>query len=313
MILDTKKFNNEIRALKSIRGDDYLFHPLRRQQIKESLFRKISEKTENGVTSARIFRYAFSERRTILMRYAILVLLGLMVVGGTVQASDNALPGDILYPVKRAAERMRLTLAVTEENKAAVQTRIAEKRSEELDKVFEKPDSGAREQGQAQNEVKNAIDVLTQVKVKLQIKGNEQAAESVTQAIDRLQSKLEEHGEIKIQGQVQSTGGGYGIRDENGAMLKLSGNFDFAGMVGETVKIEGELATENTLEVKEIKILTGRGTRQQEDSRNNDDERNDNRGHATSSSSGSILPVEIRGQIFYKDDQAERHNNFQAH
>jgi hypothetical protein len=62
---------------------------------------------------------------------AVLVLL--LAGGSTAAASSNALPDEPLYPVKLATEQVRLTFAVTDAQKAQVQTQLAETRAVEVE------------------------------------------------------------------------------------------------------------------------------------------------------------------------------------
>ncbi|MFQ5996768.1 MAG: DUF4382 domain-containing protein, partial [Dehalococcoidales bacterium] len=61
---------------------------------------------------------------------AILVLF--MLSGGVVAASNNSMPGEVLYPVKMATEQARLVLTPSEEGKAKLHIAFAERRMEEM-------------------------------------------------------------------------------------------------------------------------------------------------------------------------------------
>src|SRR4030042_7049063 len=62
---------------------------------------------------------------------AVLVLL--LAGGSTAAASSNALPDEPLYPVKLATEQVRLTFAISDAQKAQVQTQLAETRAVEVE------------------------------------------------------------------------------------------------------------------------------------------------------------------------------------
>ncbi|MDP3061879.1 MAG: DUF4382 domain-containing protein [Chloroflexota bacterium] len=71
------------------------------------------------------------------------VLVAFIFAGtGIVAASGNSIPGNALYPVKRAAEDARLAVAFSAEAKAHLQLTYAERRSEELASLV---DSGEAE------------------------------------------------------------------------------------------------------------------------------------------------------------------------
>lgn len=63
--------------------------------------------------------------------------IGAVLLGGTVSyAAENALPGDVLYPVKISLnERAKVALARTEEAQAIIQTKLAEERLTEAEKL----------------------------------------------------------------------------------------------------------------------------------------------------------------------------------
>lgn len=64
-----------------------------------------------------------------------LAILALAGTGGVIIASDSASPGDSLYSIDLAAERVRLALATSSETKAQIQTELAQERVEEALKL----------------------------------------------------------------------------------------------------------------------------------------------------------------------------------
>ncbi|OGN91921.1 MAG: hypothetical protein A2Z70_02480 [Chloroflexi bacterium RBG_13_48_17] len=68
--------------------------------------------------------------------WAVAVSVGIVLVlttGTTMAASSQALPTQPLYPVKLATEQVRLALAVSDENKAQVQTELVQERAKEVE------------------------------------------------------------------------------------------------------------------------------------------------------------------------------------
>ena len=64
---------------------------------------------------------------------ALVVVLALAGSGtGTVLAAEGSGPGEILYPVKRATERIQLAFAVTEERESRLRAKLMERRMKEL-------------------------------------------------------------------------------------------------------------------------------------------------------------------------------------
>ena len=72
-------------------------------------------------------------------RLATVALVALIVVlgssTGTVLAARDSAPGELLYPVMRASERVQLAFAVTDERSSTLHTRLMERRMRELDVV----------------------------------------------------------------------------------------------------------------------------------------------------------------------------------
>lgn len=82
----------------------------------------------------------YAERATrtwtfVYTRFALVAVCILMLVTGTAYASSSAIPGDVLYPVKRAVEDTRVKLASSSETKAKLQVQFTEERLQELEKV----------------------------------------------------------------------------------------------------------------------------------------------------------------------------------
>ncbi|UCC60965.1 MAG: hypothetical protein JSV02_03865 [Dehalococcoidia bacterium] len=71
------------------------------------------------------------QRRWVVAVSLILVLL--ITGAGTVGASMNSLPGDLLYPVKTATERVQVFFTFQNEAKANLYTKFAERRVEEIE------------------------------------------------------------------------------------------------------------------------------------------------------------------------------------
>ncbi len=67
----------------------------------------------------------------------VVVVLLVGMVGGTVYASASALPGDILYPIKRWQEQVQWTLAPGDEARARLEEGLRERRRAEARQVLE--------------------------------------------------------------------------------------------------------------------------------------------------------------------------------
>ncbi len=147
-----------------------------------------------------------------LRRLAFSTLVGVGVVGGTVFASAHALPGDLLYPVKIAKEKVELSLAPKGEPKALIMAKQAEERLSELSGLKAEAPAATqpasptdKERQQAEHEasvqVRGAVNSLTQVKQDLEDKGNTTAAASVNNVLTRLVEKAKSQ-DIELEGTV---------------------------------------------------------------------------------------------------------------
>lgn len=96
---------------------------------------------------------------------ALVILLGL---GGTVAVADDARPGDLLFPIDRAAEETRLSLTSNVEAKADLRARFAEERVAEFEEIVAEEMEEAKAEGNATTtlsaegrvRVENALPIL---------------------------------------------------------------------------------------------------------------------------------------------------------
>jgi len=77
------------------------------------------------------------QRRWAVAVAMILVLFLVLAGGGTVMASSDSLPGDRLYPVKIAAEKVRAFFTFGDEAKANLHMEFAERRVKEIESLAE--------------------------------------------------------------------------------------------------------------------------------------------------------------------------------
>jgi len=83
-------------------------------------------------------RFSFFSWQPRWATAVVAVLIFLMASSGTVAASSNSMPDGTLYPVKLAAEKVRLALTVTDIAKAELYARLADKRVTEIVKMADK-------------------------------------------------------------------------------------------------------------------------------------------------------------------------------
>jgi hypothetical protein len=137
-------------------------------------------------------------------KFMIPLMIGAMMflgVGGTVALADNSLPGDALYGVNRATERVRIVFA-NGENKDELRARFAEKRLVEVDSLI----AHARMRGEAGgfatttadgkvlfrvgHGIENAVSYLNEVAAKLEASGNVEAKARIEAVIEKLEAKI---------------------------------------------------------------------------------------------------------------------------
>ena len=70
------------------------------------------------------------------------IIIGLVAVGGGVAAaSQNAIPGDVLYGLKNATEKVRIALSFTHSEKAKTHLSITLEKLEEIERLRTRGDS----------------------------------------------------------------------------------------------------------------------------------------------------------------------------
>ena len=217
-MLNNEKFNKQIEQLKQINSASLDLS--RKEQLKSRLLSKLGE------TDFDAKRYTVQEReknmlKLALGKYALAAFLPVLLLGGTAYASSDARPGDTLFPVKKATEKLQLAVTASSESKANLHTKIAEDRLEDVAKVSSEHKVEA--EAEAKAEVSNAIEVLTEVQAKLEEKGNATAAAALEENIARLKLKAEASEEVKVKGESRVEDGddsNQGHGQENRAEIK---------------------------------------------------------------------------------------------
>lgn len=129
-MFNIEKFNKEISKLKGLKKVQGSLTLEKQFEIKEKILKSIAEDSLLPTKQNYFFVRSF--------RYVAVLLLVVCLLGGTAYASQNSLPGEVLYPIKKAQEVMRLKVAVSEESQASLQAKFANKRLEELSKLTSK-------------------------------------------------------------------------------------------------------------------------------------------------------------------------------
>lgn len=205
MLMDIKKFNKEISALKFLEaGDVSLLHPLIRENTKHRVLSSILTEPQDAPKS-----FVWQEKKAGILKYLVSSILGFSLLAGTAFAANNSKPGDALFPLKKVEEKIALSLALSEPAKTVLEVKFADRRLKELNQIqaqiqtdqianvisgnaasTEKRTQNSHKKAeiQAQAEVSNAINTLTRVQLKLDAKNNQQAASSVETTLLRLKA-----------------------------------------------------------------------------------------------------------------------------
>jgi len=111
---------------------------------------------------------SLSSRRAPRLRLAPVMRLGLvasliliLVITGAARASANSLPGDLLYPVKRAVEHGRLAL-VSDDSEPALRVEFAGRRIDEFDSLLARQEIEPDVLEEASNQLARALDLMAQ-------------------------------------------------------------------------------------------------------------------------------------------------------
>ena len=166
----------KIRLLKQIRPrKDWAL------LIKRELFREEPILPRERFSSILdIFPRLFPNYRFAL---ATLVFLGILISAGAVNLSQNSLPGDFLYSVKRISEKSQAVF-VSKEQRPKAQLELANKRLEELTQIAEK------------NQVQKLAPAINEFKASLsQAAKDLRTPEKLTKGIVDQTKKLEENRE----------------------------------------------------------------------------------------------------------------------
>ncbi|OHA91285.1 MAG: hypothetical protein A2758_02360 [Candidatus Zambryskibacteria bacterium RIFCSPHIGHO2_01_FULL_49_18] len=251
-------------------------------KLKSLRFRSLAESEAHdawNTINARITSHTFqlSAKRTNMISLLIGVLV--FVSGGTAVAANSAVPGDVLFPIDRAVENMRL--AFSGKSKANLKVKFAEERLDEVDKLIAKarlsakatttvstssPQSATttpkRANGKVSVGVDYAVSFLNNVAADLAASGDVEASAKIDSVIDRFETLVNEN-EVKAFINTSGNKSRIEIRSDDGARIRVE------------VKDNGDIRVKTQADVtasSSVKV------------RDNDDDDNGNRvkGNATS-------------------------------
>lgn len=124
----------------------------------------------------------------------ILVMLGLLMGGSASFAAENAVPGDVLFPVKvHVNENVRGAVAVTPKAKAEWEVRLVERRLEEVEKLAVDPTAPAAAQQTAQE---NLVDYTQDVEDRIAKFEEDEDSEDALETASNLSEVFNNHEDI---------------------------------------------------------------------------------------------------------------------
>ncbi len=169
-------------------------HELLKTVRREAMRRPISSTKERF----KALILAFVPRTTVdLIRGPVMAALSVigMVLGGSlasVSAAERSIPGDILYPVKLAAEQARLLMETEQPKKLQLKTEFVGRRAEEMKKIVTTVDVTKRSERirEAADIMKKNLDtVKTELHVVSMQEGSVQAVE-VAKSVDKVSGQV---------------------------------------------------------------------------------------------------------------------------
>lgn len=131
---------NELKKLKSIKADEGFKFDLRKK-ILGGLGSAVTKQTperllnQRALSSSQLLINLFFRKKMFIPLILIAALLG--TGAGTTYASQDSLPGDILYLVKIIAEKAQTALVFNNVKEAELYSKFASKRLEEIEKLAE--------------------------------------------------------------------------------------------------------------------------------------------------------------------------------
>ena len=185
-----------------------------KQRIKEKVFARLSEPLPEPTSS-----FWSGLKKFTLHSYVLVPLVLLLFIVSTTVASAHALPGDVLYPVKRQVESARVYLAQSPEDKLDLEVNFAQKRLQELedvkatvpeDSTTAKPEDNSTLTKKTRKQIKretaernahDALDFLEKTSARFQEKGDSRS-ENLNKAINNFKTiiKTEDSSKGRTQG-----------------------------------------------------------------------------------------------------------------
>lgn len=118
------------------------------------------EKARKTFLSFPVFNFRKLFRPAFAVALASVVLISSISTVGVISASQNTLPGDLLYPVKTVIEKTQFTFTAGPESRTKLSVKFASQRIDEFSQLIDKSDKG--------QDIGNTVKKFTQEMVTIQ-------------------------------------------------------------------------------------------------------------------------------------------------
>ncbi len=147
-----------------------------------------------GMTGGKFLKLTFKPMPIVIG----VIIAALLAGGGTAYASQSSLPGDALYPVKLVTEDVQTTVALDQERKAELETKFANRRLEEIQKLQErlKKKNGEIRPEVVEKAMERAAEKLEKVETRIAEMEEGKLKEKALEAASRLEEALQNHEQI---------------------------------------------------------------------------------------------------------------------
>jgi hypothetical protein len=218
-------------------------------------------------------------------RYKLFVTLGIVFVllvtsGGVAYASDDAVPGDLLYPVDKAVESLNRVIISDPIAKAEFEVELLDERVAELEDLSEVSNGevvgDANEEVEAQkNRVRERLEVLAELSVQNKLNTQEQQ-----QLMQEVQNKLQVHEESM--NQIKSNLENKGDVDNSQKLTEIKNQYS------EEIGVEiNKYESESGVQLNESEMENNQGEDTQIQNQNQNEVQNDGGNSDNGSSGGS--------------------------
>jgi hypothetical protein len=132
--------------------------------------------------------------RTRILKYSSVLAAFVIFVSATFAFASSSEPGDKLFPLNKIGEKVILSLPLSAQQKASIQTGIVNKRLKSLETVKVRTEDKQLETVKESDEsLQNAIEAVSANKKRLEASGHTQGAEKLGQVLNRLDALAEKH------------------------------------------------------------------------------------------------------------------------